>query len=58
MAVATLVTPLMRQGRKFESPEERWQRLLRKAKRKKVLVAMDDATVDRMIRENIEQYGP
>ena len=47
----------MRQRLMLETPEERWQRLLRKGRGKRVLAAMDDAAVDRLIRENIELYG-
>ena len=49
---------LMRQRRKLETPEERSQHLLLKGRRKWALAAMDEAAVDRMIRENIERYGP
>jgi len=58
MPVARLVTLLMRPRRKSETPEEHWERLLRKGRRKTAVVAMDDAAVDRMIRQSIEQYGP
>ena len=48
----------MRKERLLETPEERKQRLLREAQAKRDEVAADDAAVDRMIRQNIEQYGP
>ena len=48
----------MRQQRKVETPHERDERLAREAQFKKEQIAADDLAVDRMIRRNIEQYGP
>ena len=42
----------------METPEERKHRLLREAQVKRDEVVAEDAAVDRMIRQNIEQYGP
>ena len=47
----------MRTPRKLESPEERAERLTLEAQRKKEMVASEDASVDRLIRENIRLYG-
>ena len=38
--------------------EERLQRLARQAQTKKEEVAAEEAAVDRMVRRNIEQFGP
>jgi hypothetical protein len=43
--------------RKFESSEERDERLRLEARTKKELVAAEDDAVDRLIRENIRLYG-
>lgn len=48
----------MRTQRHVETPEERKQRLLREIQMKKDRAATDEAAVDRMIRQNIAQYGP
>ena len=48
----------MRMQRKTETPAERNQRLLREAQVKKDEAAAEEAAVDRMIRRNIEEYGP
>jgi len=48
----------MRSQRKIETAEERNQRLMQEAQRKRDGVAEEEAAVDRMIRRNIEQYGP
>lgn len=47
----------MRKQRIVESPEDRHQRLIREAQLKREEIAADDAAVDRMIRQNIQQYG-
>lgn len=44
--------------RRLERPEERHQRLAREAQAKKDEAAANEAAIDRMIRHNIEQYGP
>lgn len=44
--------------RKLQTPEERAARLALEAQAKRDRVAADDAAVDRMIRRNIELYGP
>ena len=48
----------MRKLRDVETAEEREQRLARESQMKKDAVAANDAAVDRMIRNNIAQYGP
>lgn len=48
----------MRQQRKIENLEERSARLAREAQLRKDEIAAEDAAVDRMIRRNIEQFGP
>ena len=48
----------MRGQRKMESGEERKQRLSRETQMKKDAAAANDAAVDRMIRQNIAQFGP
>lgn len=45
-------------GRKAETLEERDERLVRDAKMKRELAAAEEAAIDRMIRRNIEQFGP
>ncbi len=52
------VAGVVRKQRALESPEERKQRLLKEAQAKKDEAAADEAAVDRMIRQNIERYGP
>jgi hypothetical protein len=42
----------------MESLEERHQRLIRDAEAKRDEAAANEAAIDRMIRRNIEQYGP
>lgn len=44
--------------RKLETSEERNQRVKREAQMKTERAATDEAAIDRMIRLNIEQYGP
>lgn len=48
----------MRKQRKPESREERHERLKREALMKRNEAAANEAAVDKMIRRNIEQYGP
>ena len=48
----------MRKQRKLETPEERRERLKLEARQKERQEADDEAAVDRMIRQNIELYGP
>ena len=48
----------MRKQRKLETPEERRERLKLEAQRKEHDEAEGEAAVDRMIRQNIELYGP
>lgn len=48
----------MRKRRMMETPEDRNERFIREAQAKRDEVAADEAAVDRMIRRNIEQYGP
>lgn len=55
---ALSVVGVVRKQRALETPEEREQRLLKDAQAKKDEAAADEAAVDRMIRQNIERYGP
>lgn len=48
----------MRMQRKVETPAERDERMIRQAQMKRDEAAAEEAAVDRMIRRNIEQYGP
>jgi hypothetical protein len=48
----------MRKCRKLESVDERSERLLQEARMKKNAALAEDAAVDRMIRLNIQQFGP
>lgn len=48
----------MQKHRRLETSEERAQRLLVEAQMKKDGAEANDAAIDRMIRRNIEQYGP
>jgi hypothetical protein len=48
----------MRHQRKTETPEERSQRLVREAQMKKDEAAANEAAIDRLIRQNIAQFGP
>jgi hypothetical protein len=48
----------MRSQRKTETPEERKERLAREVEAKRADAKADEAAVDRMIRENIAQFGP
>lgn len=48
----------MRTQRKIETPEERKERLLQEVQAKRADVLADEAAVDRMIRQNIAQFGP
>ena len=56
--VLTNVEDKMRTQRKTETPEERKERLLREVQTKKADAIADEAAVDRMIRQNIAQFGP
>ena len=44
--------------RRLETPEERDRRSAREAQIKKAEGTANDAAIDRMIRRNIEQFGP
>jgi len=48
----------MRKSRKLESGEERSARQLREIQMKRNSAAANEAAIDRMIRQNIEQFGP
>jgi hypothetical protein len=48
----------MRKRRRQETPEEREQRLLREAQLKRAEATANEVAIDRMVRANIEQYGP
>lgn len=48
----------MQKQRKAETSQERSERLLRDAQIKREEAAANEAAIDRMIRRNIEQYGP
>jgi hypothetical protein len=48
----------MRKQREIESAEERSQRLVRETQLKRDAAAANEAAVDRMIRQNIQQFGP
>jgi hypothetical protein len=52
------VEVMMRNQRTLEDSEERSQRLLRELQTKKDDAAANEAAVDRMIRQNIAQFGP
>jgi len=52
------VEDMMRTQRKTETPEERKDRLFREVQTKKADAIADEAAVDRMIRQNIAQFGP
>jgi len=43
--------------RSAETSEQRTERLMQDARMKKDAAAAEEATVDRMIRRNIEQFG-
>jgi flagellar biosynthesis chaperone FliJ len=49
---------VMRTQRKVETPEEREARMIREAQTRRERIAADDAAVERMIRLNIQQFGP
>ena len=55
---STRVEDMMRTQRKTETPEERKDRLFREVQTKKADAIADEAAVDRMIRQNIAQFGP
>ena len=55
---STRVEDMMRTQRKTETPEERKERLLQEVQTKKADAIADEAAVDRMIRQNIAQFGP
>ena len=44
--------------RRLETPDERDQRFAREAELKRTEAVANEAAIDRMIRRNIEQYGP
>ena len=44
--------------RRLETPGERDQRSAREAQIKRAEATANEAAIDRMIRRNIEQYGP
>lgn len=48
----------MRSQRKVETPEERNTRLSRETQMKKDEATANEAAVDRLIRQNIAQFGP
>lgn len=48
----------MRRRRKVETSEGRNQRLIREAQMKREEAAANEAAIDRMIRRNVEQFGP
>ena len=48
----------MQSNRRLENPEDRNQRLVLEAQTKKNEAAANEAAIDRMIRRNIEQFGP
>ena len=48
----------MRRSQKPESDEERLVRQLREDQMKRASAVAEDAAVDRMIRQNIAQFGP
>jgi hypothetical protein len=49
---------MMRTQRKTETPEERKERLWQQVQTKKADSIADEAAIDRMIRQNIAQFGP
>jgi hypothetical protein len=55
---STLFGGTMPNQRKTETPDERKQRLVQQMQDKKAVAMADDAAVDRMIRQNVERYGP
>lgn len=58
MKRSTTVEVAMRRLRAVETAEEREQRLMRESQMKRDSAAANEAAVDRMIRQNIAQYGP
>ena len=48
----------MRKLREAETSEQREQRLTRESQMKRDAAEANDAAVDRMIRQNLAQYGP
>jgi hypothetical protein len=48
----------MTMPRKPETAEERMQRLAREAQMKRDQAAAEDASLDRMVRRSIQQFGP
>jgi len=48
----------MQRHRRLETPELRNERTVRDAQLKKDEAAANEAAIDRMIRRNIEQFGP
>jgi len=55
---SAVVEVAMRKLRQVETQEERELRLLRESQMKRDAAADNEAAVDRMIRQNIAQYGP
>ena len=53
-----VIEVFMRKLRKVSNPAERNERLVREAQTKKDGAAADEIAVDRMVRRNIEQFGP
>jgi hypothetical protein len=48
----------MQRYRRLETSEERNQRVIRDAQMKRDEAAANEDAIDRMIKRNIEQYGP
>ena len=48
----------MQRHRTLENPEDRNLRLVREAQTKRDEAAANEAAIDRMIRRNLEQFGP
>lgn len=55
---AAIVEALMRKQRKIETSEERDHRLWGEVQMKKDEAVANEAAVDRLIRQNIAQFGP
>jgi hypothetical protein len=49
---------IMHKQRSVETPEDRDERRTRDAEMKRDEAAANDVAIDRMIKRNIEQYGP
>ena len=48
----------MRKLRSLETSEEREQRLLKEAQLKRDAAAAEESAIERMVRQNIKQFGP